>query len=268
MSTLITWQDETGALGVIRLDIATSATPEDSMTITEHPVEQGANVVDHAREEPTRFTLEGMVSSLPNPEVDTDTAYQSFELTVPVMNAAPNQTIKLQPPEPPIQLSPSGLIQAGVGAIVNAVTGGPNMNAEFAGVPRPGSVTLQGQGLQQTAPRNRIRDVYEALLRVMTARQLVTVNTRDRDLFDMMIERVAEPRAVEDGSSAKFQVDLKRIRVTASKTVQAPKPTEARGKGPVNKGAQATKKKTDPKPFKSVAAALADAGVDLIHLGG
>jgi hypothetical protein len=238
MGTLITWTDpDSGAIGVIRLDAVQTESPEDSLTITDHPVEQGVNVVDHAREEPTRLSLEGIVSTIPNPAVDTDAGFQTIEVTVPGRRQPGPRTIKLQPPQPPITPSIGGLIHAGIGAIV-----GTSISAQFASESQPITTTVKIQGYQQKSPRNRVRDVYEALLRVMTARTLVTVNTRDRDFFDMMIERVAKPRTVEGGSSATFQIDFKRIRIASSKTVAAPKPTEARGKGPVNKGSQAAKK--------------------------
>lgn len=259
MPTLITWQDATGALGVVRLDAVQTENPEDVLSITDHPVEQGANVVDHAREEPTRITIEGLVSSIPSARVDTDAGFQSFEFTAPAMTAPGTQTIKIEPPKTPLDVSPNGLIQAGIGALTNAVTGGPNLNGTFAGVPQRTTATLKGQFYQQNAPRDRIRDVYEALRRVQTARQLVTVSTSSRDYFDMMIERLAKPRAVEEGTTAKFQIDLKQIRVAQSKTVAAPKPTEERGKGPVNKGAQAGKKDEDPKQRrKTLAKAVLD----------
>ena len=91
------------------------------------------------------------------------------------------------------------------------------------------------------ASRNRIRDVYDLLLKAQSRRLLVSVQARYREHFDMLIERVAQPRAVEDGSSARFQIDLKRIRVSDSQTVAAPKPAETRGAGSKNKGSQATK---------------------------
>lgn len=259
MATLITWVDETGKLGVIQLDALQSESPEDALSITDHPVERGANVVDHARQEPTRISIEGMVSSIPNPRIDTDAGFQTFEIAAPAMTAPGTQTIKIEPPKTPLDVSPNGLIQAGIGAIANAITGGPNLNGTFSGVSHQTTETLKGQFYQQSAPRDRVRDVYEALLKVQSDRQLVTVSTRDRDYFEMMIERVAKPRAVEDGGSAKFQIDLKQIRVAASRTVQAPKPTEVRGKGHVNKGAQTTKKDEDPKQKrKTLAKAVLD----------
>lgn len=264
MAILITWNDEaTGSIGVIRLDSVQTESPEDAMTITDHPVEQGANVVDHAREEPTRLSIEGLVSSLPNPRVDKDTGFQSIELSVPVAIAPGNQTIKLEPPKPPLALTPGGLIQAGVVGLVDLVTGGPNYNATFRDADYVQAVAHpKAQLLKQNSPRSRTRDVYEALLRVQSARTLVTVNTRDRDYFDMMIERVAKPRAADDGSSARFQIDFKRIRVAASKTVASPKPTEERGKGNANKGSQAAKAEAEPKATKRKT--LLKAGLDAL----
>lgn len=237
MATLIYWQDPTtGALATIRLDAILSESPEDSLAITDHPVEQGANVVDHAREEPTRLSIEGLVSTIPNPAIDRDTGLQVMELSVPVRRSQGSQSIELNPPKPPITASVTGLVRAGIGALVgNTITG------QFSAETRPGSETIRVQALQQNSPRNRVREVYEALLLAQSQRQLVTVNTRDRELPDMMLERVAKPRSVENGSSSQFQIDFKRIRIASSKTVSAPKPAETRGKGAVNKGAQATK---------------------------
>jgi hypothetical protein len=260
MGTLIYWQDEaTGAIGVVRLDAMQSESPEDNLTITSHPVEQGANVVDHAREEPTTLSVEGIVSSIPNPAIDTDAGFQTIEITVPIMLRARNQIIELDPPKPPLALSPSGLIQAGVTAIGSAIFGGPNMSAEFAGETTKGKADLKGQFYQQNSPRNRVRDVYDALLAVQSKRQFVNVSTRDREHFDMLIARVAKPRALEDGSSAKFQIDFQRIRVASSQTVAAPKPAEARGKAGTSKGAQAAKPDADPKQKrKTLAKAILD----------
>jgi hypothetical protein len=265
MSTQIHWVDpDDDTLGVIRLDTVQSTTPEDSMSITDHPVEQGANVVDHAREEPTRFSVEGTVSSIPNRLIDTDAGFQTIELEAPMMLATDPQTITLDVPKPPLALTPSGLIQAAVVGIGEAIFGGPNLDATFSGEPKPGDASFKAQVYQQNVPRNRVRDVYEALLRVQSKRLFCTISTRDRELTDMLIERVAEPRAVEDGGSAKFQVDFKRVRVSASQTVAAPKPTEARGKTGVNKGAQAGTKDEDPKQRRKT---LAKVTLDALRSG-
>lgn len=239
---ILYWQDdETGETESIEFDATQSEGHDDTVSITDHPVEVGANVADHARPEPTRFTLEGIVSPIPNPRLDKDTAFTTSDLVAPVMLDPGSKTVRLDPPKPPLEPSLSGLVQAGVGALVNAVTGGPNMNAQFTGDARRGTRVVKTQSLQQKAPRDRIREVYDLLLKAQSRALLVTVQARYREHFDMLIERVSQPRAVEDGSSAKFQVDLKRIRVSDSQTVAAPKPAEARGNIAKNKGSQATK---------------------------
>lgn len=265
MSTRITWQDPaTFALGVIRLDAVLSESPEDAVTITDHPVEQGANVVDHARVEPNRLSIEGVVSTIPNPAVDTDAGFQLIEVSVPGRRQLAAETKTLQPPQPPITPSIGGLISAGIGALV-----GTSIKAQFAGATVPDKSTIQIRGYKQNTPRNRVRDVYEALLRLQEARTFVTVSTRDRDYYDMLIERVAKPRSLDNGSSSHFQIDFRRVRIASSKTVAAPRPAEARGKTTVNKGSQAAKKKEDTKTFESFAAALGDAGLKaLLKLGG
>jgi hypothetical protein len=115
------------------------------------------------------------------------------------------------------------------------------MKAQLTGEPKKGQRIVKAQMLQQKTPRSRVRDVYDLLLKAQKRRLLVTVQARYREHFDMLIERVAQPRVVEDGSSARFQIDLKSIRVADSQTVAAPKPAEARGSIGKNKGSQATK---------------------------
>ncbi len=247
--TLLYWQDdESGETESVEFDATTSESHEDTLSITDHPVETGANVTDSAREEPTRLTIEGVVSSLPNSRIDTDADFQTVELTAPAMLNPGTQTKKLDPPTPPLEKSISGLISAGVGALVSAIGGGPNYNATFTGNPKPGTVNVKAQLYQQTAQRNRVRDVYDLLLKAQSRRLLVTVQAKHREHFDMLIERVAQPRSAEDGNTAKFQVDLKRIRVADSETVAAPKPTEARGNLPKSKGSQ--NGKPDPNAAK------------------
>ena len=246
MSLLIYWQDAaTGALASIRLDAVTGETPEDTLDITDHPVEQGANVVDHAREQPTRLSVEGIVSSIANLAVDTDSGLQVFDISVPARRVQGNgtQTIDLNPPKPPITPSIGGLIDAGISALFSA-----QMRGQFAADTSPITISAQAKGIQQNSPRNRVRDVYDALLLAQSQRQLVTINARDREFPDMMIERVAKPRSLDNGSSSQFQIDFKRIRVSASQTVAAPKPAEARGKVGTNKGSQAAKPKDDAAP--------------------
>lgn len=237
MSTILYWQNEdTGQTESLQFDVVEGETPEDVTTLTDKTVETGSAVSDHARDEPALLTIEGFVSNMVNPELDSDLATEPIELNVPAMTRPGNKTEKLDVPQPPLQLTPTGLLQAGVNAVAGLFTGGPRFT--HIDRPRPTSGTVSFSALQQQAPRDRIRDAYEALLTVRKRKLLVTVQQTHREHFDMVITRIAKPKTSESGKGALFQVDLREIRVADSETVQAPQPTEARGKTGVSAGSK------------------------------
>lgn len=52
-------------IDTIELDCTVSEAHNGEVEVTEHPVEEGANISDHARVKPPTLTLEGMVSNTP-----------------------------------------------------------------------------------------------------------------------------------------------------------------------------------------------------------
>lgn len=244
--TFLYWQDEaTGETEFLQFDAVTSLSPEDPSTITDHPVERGANVVDHIREEPERLSLEAIVSTTPNAEIDDDVALEGIDLRFMAVPTGGTETIELKIPSPPIQPDPNGLVQAGIGAIGNALFGGPKAQVNVPGQGR--AFNVQAQALQQSSPRNRVRDIYEKLLEVKRKHILISITTRDRDYTELAIERLATQRTADNSGSTIFQLDFRRIRVAASETVLAPKPAEARGTTTKNKGSQPTEEEEGPK---------------------
>jgi hypothetical protein len=244
MATLYWTNEDTGEIDAIKFDAVTSEDPTDAVTITDHPVEEGANVVDHARDEPARITIEAYVTNTPhqgNLNEDDDHVTTSIPLTARLMGDPGSQSIKLDVAKPPVEISESGLIQAGVSALGGAIFGAPNETATVQSPPDPRSRNLTATALQSPSRRNRAREAYDKLLAAMQARALVTVVADMREYFDMLIERVGKPRASGDGTAVKFQVDLRRLRIAESKTVQSPQPTEARGATVKSFGSQSVK---------------------------
>lgn len=240
MATSLYWTDpDSGEVVTVVFDAITTMTPEDTVDITEHPVEEGADVTDHARSNAGRLTIEGIVSLAPNAAIDTDVGLEKVDLQVDGRKPGAPKTITLDIPSPPIQFSESGLITAGVGALKGALFGAPK--AKVNGGTIPSLYNAQVTVLQQDSPRNRVRDIYDTLLKVKDQHALITVLTLHRDHFDMMIERIAEPRTAEEGASAKFQIDLKQIRTVSSQQVQAPKPLEPRAAVPKPAGSKNAK---------------------------
>lgn len=237
MATIFYWQDdESGETESVQFDVVDGEEPEDVATPTDHAVEQGLNVTDHVRMEPAALTVEGIVSNMVNPMLDDDLISEQVELQVPVLDDPGFVTTPLNVPSAPIEPSPSGLLQAAVGGLKSLFTGGPQFT--HRGEPKRTTRTFTVTAIKQEEPRDRIRDVYEKLLKAQQRALLVTVQETHREHYDMVFTRIGKPKRLEDGKAARFQVDLRQIRVGDSETVQAPQPTEARGKAGVSAGSK------------------------------
>lgn len=247
MATTIYWVDEdSGETRTVQFDVVEASTGEDLLTVTQHPVETGANIVDHARREPETLMIEGIVSNTPMPgQPGVETIPE--ELDLEVVGDPGTQQVTLDIPQPRIQPSVSGLVRAGIAALSQSGA----LKATLRGNLRKRRETIRASFSQRTTPTNRIREVYESLLEAQEKRALIVVQTRDREYYDMILERVAAPRTVQDGAAARFQIDLRRIRLATSETVEAPRPVEARGALSKAKGAQATKKKDETPQLRS-----------------
>jgi len=248
MPNLLIWEDDTGQTQTIRFDIVTSEAHEAINEITDHPVEDGVDVSDHVRDELDRVFLVGYVSNTPllsNPGVEEFMSFQSVPLDIP---------------SPPFKASAGLLVgqavRAAEGAIGNALAGG--------GLGTANAATL----LTASEFKNRVRAMDEQLRDLKTSKRVVRVETGIHDYDSMLVERVGETRAIEDGSGATFSVDLKQIEKVSSQTVQAPVPAEVRGQITVSQGSKAAQaSKNDEKKSekaKSLAASLFDgAGASL-----
>ncbi len=245
MATLFWTNQDSGELETFKFDATTSEDPSDVVTITDHPVEVGVNIVDHARPEPERITLEGVITDTPHHgnlnDDDTDYTDQPLSLTVDGMGDPGTQTLKLDVPDPPLALSPSGLIDAGIGAVGGAIFGGPKNEATAWGTPSRTTASKQSTVLKSASPLSRSRRAYDKIIGVKNAAELITIHTSHREYFDMLIERVGAPVTADDGDGLKFSIDLRRLKIAESQTVQSPQPTEARGAAMKSLGSQAAK---------------------------
>jgi hypothetical protein len=245
MATALFWTDkDSGEFVVLNFDAVTGLTPDDAVDVTDHNVEEGAPVADNARSQPTTLSIEGLVTMVPNARLDDDVELADVKLSVPLRKPGGKITFPLDIPPVPVQISESGLLQAGIGALKGAIFGGPQATATDVSTPRTGLVVARA--LQQKSPRNRVRAFYTALLKVKDDHSLIDVVSLHRDIRGLMVTRVGAPRTVADGTGIKFQIDLKQIRTASSQTVAAPKPAEPRAQAVSNKGKQGAK--ADPKP--------------------
>lgn len=63
----ILFQKTKAAIGALVLDVSLTESHAAEVEVTEHPVETGANISDHARPKPETLVIEGLVSNTPLP---------------------------------------------------------------------------------------------------------------------------------------------------------------------------------------------------------
>lgn len=81
-------------VGSIELQVVTNETAQDNLTITKHPVQQGAAIADHSFKEPTRLNIS--CSFRDNSDLDLDEIYKKLlelqESREPVIVVTPKRT--------------------------------------------------------------------------------------------------------------------------------------------------------------------------------
>lgn len=225
---ILFWEDKkSGATESVRFDVISSESHESILTITSHPVEEGSDVTDHARLEPERLTIEGYVSNKPsfsNPGVEDVMSQQTVSIAPP--KSISEESVGPQTVAP--IFTPGGAGRALSGAV-----------AGLFGATKPTSIQVLKASGEWV---DRARAMYDKLKKAQTDRARISVNaTKVQNLKDMLIERLAVPRTTSDGNGLLFQIDLIRVRIVSTETVEAPDPAELRGVKQTSLGSQATK---------------------------
>lgn len=67
MAVTLLYRPTTTSIGTLKLDAALTETHTADVDVTDHPVEQGADISDHRRPKPRTLTIEGFVTNTPMP---------------------------------------------------------------------------------------------------------------------------------------------------------------------------------------------------------
>jgi len=203
----------------LRFDVVTNEQTEHSATATEHPVETGANIADHVRDQLDRVTLEVLVSNTPINDVNELYGLQYTAANLENGAALGNSTLK---PKASIPLTPGALVTVGLQAIGDLFAGGTT-NPFVRSFP---------------AKFNAVKDAMDTLLDWKKRAVVGQVITPWHTFESMIIERVAPLRTAAIGDGAQIAIEFREIRTVETSLVNAPKPTEIRAKPAVKKGAQ------------------------------
>lgn len=215
MPVTLTWQDDAGAAVSAVFDCDMQETHEGTNIVTEHPVEEGADIADNVRPQLRRFSVEGYVSDTPllsNPDVVNQMTFKSIELQIP---------------EQPFKFGVSNAINAGIGALGDALFGATPP-------PRVTMATFDSFKSRKRAARDLLEDA-----RVKA--RLIRVLTDLAEYSNMVIEQVTITRSPDDGTGATFNVALKEIEKVSSDITVAPEPAELTGAIPIAAGSKHVK---------------------------
>jgi len=202
--------------------------------VTEHPVEEGADVSDNVRPQLARFAVEGFVSDNPtinNPDVVNQASFVDIELQIPEKNFQP---------------SISAAIGAAVSAIGDALTGGP--------------APLQVKMLRFDNFKSRKRAAFDLLEDARTNARVIRAITTLHEYENMVIEQITVTRSSEDGSGATFSVALKEVSFVSSDITIAPEPAELLGA--ITKAVGGKSAKDDKAKVEEVKKSILASGAD------
>lgn len=220
MSTVLTWEDDSGALVSMVFDVDNQETHDLQTEVTEYPVEDGADVADNARDQLESFTLEAYIGE------------KVLPFNVDVFERVQLKTIELQIPERPLVASASAL----VGAAIGALTGGPP--------------PVRAQMYTLDLARSRKKVALELVNEARKKRRLLRILTSMKDYENMLITGINVTRSPSDGDGATFTMVFKEVHFVESEITSAPKPSEPIG---------ATKKSSGSKNAADDKAGKADA---------
>lgn len=233
--SLFTWEDEAGVEHTLNVDVVSSRVDERTATVVDHPVEAGSVVADNVVINPPTVTFELVVSQTP---VDVVEGFGRSNLELDVRASL---------------FVPGGFFAVTQG-VRNVVSG---LLSEVEGKPTAVNV-LQNTG----APRDRVNDVHDELIRIFEGALLVTVNFKGRIYPDYLLTRITLTDNPGEFGMGRFTVDLRTVTTVTGEVVELPDPADFRVQPKKSKGNKSPKPPDpDPTKLKSLAASLADAGL-------
>jgi hypothetical protein len=224
---------ESGPDTVVVFDAVLRETHEGEVEVTEHPVETGADIADHARVKLSKLTLEVFITNHP---IDEGAQFNSD-----------GATAKFGPLSVEYEANVSLPIGIPMAASVMGAFGlDKHKQKETINV------------LQSSQPFDRVSHVYTVLEQIRTKAELVSVLTPLRLYENILITHVTAPREAGHPYALSITVECKPMRfVTAQTGAAVPGKKKSKGQQPATPA-------TDDDPQAKVSATFAAKGYDAL----
>lgn len=234
MGAFLQWFDTAGNAQTLSFDVVEKENPNFPTEVTEYAVEKGANVADNVRVGTKSIELNVFVSNEPI-------------LTNPMFGQGQNAAQALQTPatnQPP--LVPTVLTQATWFTLPFGVPILGALVAHEVDVPFAPQVGLQPKLSDTVSPTvltfpsffDAVKQTHDLLDQLRTNVQILTVFGTKGTYDNFVVEKFEMVRDKTTGTGARFNIDLKELRLVTTLVVKAPSPTVPRAQAPKNKGSQ------------------------------
>jgi hypothetical protein len=171
------------------LDVVKDEVVEYEVDITDHPVEEGSEVSDHAQLKPTVIRLKGTISNTP------------LDLSVAIANIAAGALAAISSSQVRTNLLNSA---ASIGAgIVGTALQGKSQN--IAATALTGAVDAVSRTILISACENRVP---------------FTLITKRQTFKNVLIKKLSFPRNEETGFALEFEMEIKQVRIVTPLKVQ------------------------------------------------
>lgn len=215
----ISWKaKDTSPGGTLGFDLTVTETLISSVTMTEFPVEEGADITDHVRKNADMCTLEVYVSNSP-------ITLENF--VDPSSPRGAIQSVQLDLPEFKVPLT------SGLGIL--------NRLASLFSSSTPVKALLLQFDTDFSAPI----ETLQVLTQIQAEARQIDVFGRDWFLEDMILTDIDAPLDEESGDGGKYTLQFKHIRIVQTQQVTKPVSAEPRAKTPQSNGSKGS---TDAKP--------------------
>ena len=247
----ITFLDPAGATQTLSFDVVTDSNHNLALTVTDSPVEKGADLTDHAFPSLDRVVLSIFISNQPiYTNADPSGSIEEITEEIPKYQA-------------PSLLDPSSIDS--VGDVASAVSPGGVTKAVSGAIKDGINKLLSGGGTQRFSVvrfsdgLNRPREFYEAFRFLRDTVTLLRVLTSLRDYDNMVIEDMTGLRDASTGDGATFAVSFREVKIANTQLGAVDiDPSELRAFKNQNTGSKATKNASGQGQNKSILASATD----------
>ena len=253
---ILEWQDQTGATYQLAFDcVVAEDWPDEGTTVTEHPVEEGADIADHVRAKLPTYTLTIRQSNEPFTNAGPAGDVPSFgpvPLTFPIVQLVPSTTtLSFQEWKNNILARAlaadaggvvGGVVGGQVGSVVGAVVGGVAASLLFPPEAVTSAIGVQSQtlatGQASASPQvytypgaDYVQSVHALLVELKEAATQFTIYGTKQTEPNMVIESLSFHRDKSTGTGQDCTIGFKQVRVVTSQTVALPQPHISAGGG-------------------------------------